>query len=94
MTVTLSLGMNDLRGFLFSYHSYNTTNHVREVVHFSQCQEHSHMTGVVPGTPLETLETRRINTGMDCRREKDSCASCCSLFEKIMLMSREAMTPQ
>jgi len=55
---------------------------------------------VVPGTPLETvetletLETRRINTGMDCRRVKDSCASCSPLFEKIILMSREAMASQ
>jgi len=52
---------------------------------------------VVPGTPLETLETvetRRIDTGMDCRRVKDSCASCCPLLENVMLMSREAMASQ
>jgi len=55
---------------------------------------------VVPGTPLETLETvetletRRINTGMDCRRVKDSCVSCCPLFEKVVLMSMEAMALQ
>jgi len=79
-------GMRDLGGSFPGHFTHNTVDHQGRLLHFSQCEGKLCVTEIL----FEPwVKTRTVNTGIDCKTDKDRGISCCSFNDKILVMAGE-----